>query len=111
MLTNFVIEFNLDILCISETWLLDSVPSSFVNMQGFSIVRTDTLGPTAKHGVCVYIKSGLSFQSVDTPIHNLHCVKLIEFDIYIIVVYRPPSNTPEDNALLAAYITEFCLDK
>ena len=45
---------NLDVLCISESWLLPSMPSSYVGIEGFTIYRCDG---GYGGGVCVYVRS------------------------------------------------------
>ena len=47
--------FSLDIFGVLETWLLPTTPDSFVSIFGYGIVRTDTVGNIAKHGVCLFI--------------------------------------------------------
>ena len=104
-------EFSVDILCISETWLIPAIGDSFVDISGYKIVRTDTTGSTMKHGVCIYVKNCISFYSVVSSVANLHCIKLSAYDIYVILVYRPPSNTLQQNSDLNDFLNNFCIDK
>ncbi len=64
-----------------------------------------------KHGVCLYIKNSLSYISLDFGISNVHAVHLVLLDCYIVVVYRPPSNSPDENTSLINFIVQFCVDK
>ena len=46
-----------DVLCISESWLLPSMPSRFVDIEGFTVYRCDE---GYGGGVCVYVRNELS---------------------------------------------------
>ena len=35
-------------------------------------------------------------------------VKLLSYALYIIIVYRPPSYTVEDNCILQSFLDNFC---
>ncbi len=50
-------ERNTDILCISESWLLSSVPDHFVNIHGYKIFRCDG---GRGGGACIYVRDDLS---------------------------------------------------
>ena len=52
---------NVDIACITESWLSSSVPDSAVNINGYTIVRNDR-SQNIGGGVCLYIKSSLSYK-------------------------------------------------
>ena len=47
----------LDILCVSETWLLSSMPSRFVDIDGFTIYRCDEGNGG---GACIYVRNELT---------------------------------------------------
>ena len=40
-------------MCVNETHLTQSMPSSFVEVPTYNIVRNDVQGTHAKHGVCM----------------------------------------------------------
>ena len=50
-----------------------------------------------KHGVCVYVHYSVLIDSIDAPISNVLTFRLVSLNVYVIVVYRPPSNTPHAN--------------
>ena len=52
---------NVDIACITESWLSSSVPDSAVNINGYTIVRNDC-NLNIGGGVCLYIKGSLSYK-------------------------------------------------
>jgi hypothetical protein len=104
-------QHSLDIFGVTESWLLPSVRDSFVEIAGYRIVRTDAFGEIRKHGVCFYVKSGLVFVSVDVEVPNVHVVNLVDFELYVVLVYRPPSNSVDDDKLLVNFLFEFCLGR
>ena len=78
---------------------------------GYELVRTDTYGHIPKHGVCFYVKKGIHYESVPSNCPNLHTIYLISYNIYAVLVYRPPSNNDEDNTCLLQYLLNFCIVK
>ena len=48
---------DIDILCVSESWLLPNVPDDFVDIPGYKIFRCDG---GRGGGVCIYVKDVLS---------------------------------------------------
>ena len=102
---------SIDLLGISETWLTEDTPSSFVGLPGFDLVRADSPGNVRKHGVAVYISSSIKFVRIDCSVSNVVVVYICSLDLYVLTVYRPPSFSVEDNAALIDFIVEFCLDK
>lgn len=60
-------EGNHHVAAVCETSLVPSVPSSFVSVPGFQVVRIDDGGSIRKHGECLYIKDSfkVSFSCCD----------------------------------------------
>ena len=54
---NFLMDNNISILGVSETWLLPSIPTCIVAIPTYEMVRCDVEGDTPKHGVCLYVKN------------------------------------------------------
>ena len=44
---------NLSVLAITETWLVESIGTPFVDVDGFYFYRRDVAGDVRKHGVGV----------------------------------------------------------
>ena len=107
----FLDQQMLHILGITETHLLQSMPSSFIDIPNYSVVRNDTPGSFPKHGVCIYIHASVKFEQVTTPCHNLLSVYLTDLDVYVIIVYRPPSSSAVETELLYDFLLSFCGDK
>ena len=49
--------------------------------------------------------------SLVKPLPNIISFHLTAFDVHCLLVYRPPSNSPDVNKAVLRYITEFCTDK
>ena len=85
----FLSHNNIDILAVTETWLLPSIPDSFVAIPNFK----DTSENTSKHVTCLYIRNIISYFALDLPVRNIVGVHLPSYDAYILAAYRPPSNS------------------
>ena len=102
-LSCFMADESLHVLGVGETWLLESDSSSFVAVDGFTLIRSDVRGDNRKHGVAVYVADALKFEEVELDLPNLVILKLMEFAMTVIVAYRPPSyNDIENNKLCDA---------
>jgi exonuclease III len=88
-----------DILALNETRLHPDIPSEFVNIDGYDIVRMDR----DKHGggVCFYIRRTISYLNRgDLVLENLEsvCLEINQpnsCSFIISTIYRPPSATVE----------------
>ena len=100
-----------DIICITESHLLQHIPDSFVDLPGYTLYRHDTSGSVAKHGVCCFVRTRLMIDKFATPAPNVLTFHLVLYDVYVCVIYRPPSNTPQTNEALANFLVEFCQEK
>ena len=88
------------VLGVGETWLLNADSSSFVSLDGFALLRSDVHGTVRKHGVAAYISNSLKFEEIEVDVPNVIVLKLLDFSLIIVVVYRPPSyNDLENNKL------------
>ena len=84
------------------------VSSSFVAVEGYSVVRGDVQGLIRKHGVCLYIRDSVRFVEIDLGCQNLAAVHLVKYDLFVLSVYRPPSYTDQENISLIRMLCEFC---
>ena len=90
-------------VCMDET--------SYVEISGYKIIRKDDPSNIRKHGVAIYIRNNLKFVEITCDIKNVLIVKLLEQDIYIVILYRPPSYSLEENQSLSNFLQEFCNSK
>lgn len=57
---------NVDVVCITETWLQSHISDSVVAINGYNLIRRDRRD--ARHGgVCMYIKSFIPFTVLEDP--------------------------------------------
>ena len=108
VLFDFVVGCGLGLFGVAETWLLPDVPDSFVALSGYALVRCDTTSGVRKHGVGLYIKSDIKFRFLDEGCANVCCVHLVDFDVFVAMVYRPPSNGSDENTSICDFLYSFC---
>ncbi len=58
-----VINRNIDILCVSETWLLPRTPDNYIHIPDYNVYRCDK---NYGGGVCVYVKNCLATNEIAT---------------------------------------------
>ena len=113
--TNYVMDFicdnRLDIVDIGESWLNSKTPDSYVAIRGFEIFRCDAEGDVNKHGVCLYVSNALKCTVHDPFCPNVIAVHLQDYNILIMMVYRPPSYTTVQNDVLINCLILFCENK
>ena len=68
----------MDILCVSETWLLPTMQSRLINISGYSVYRCDG---GRGGGVCIYVKTIFNVTVLST---NLEKSPLVE-DIWLVI--------------------------
>lgn len=71
ILSDFVVDMELDVLGVAETWLISDVYDSCVALNGYSVVRCDVDGHIRKHGVCLYSKKTIKYSTVDICCRNV----------------------------------------
>ena len=99
---------HLDVICVTETHLLSHLSSSIVSIPNYSLVRHDVDGQVYKHGVCCYIHNRLMFDSFSQPLPNLLSFRLTSFNVFVLLVYRAPSNSEDTNKRISSFILDFC---
>ena len=60
-LENMLNENNIDIVGVSETWLVPSTPDSFVQIEGYRFIRSKNVTNIKKHEVGMYIRNHIKF--------------------------------------------------
>ena len=56
-----IFKINLDILCLTETWLHDMIDDSVVKNDGYHLIRRDRNYNTRGGGVCIYVRNTIVF--------------------------------------------------
>ncbi len=100
-------DYDISVLGISESWLLSSTPSSFVDIPNYVLFRKNVLGNIPKHGLCMYLRSHLNYMEVNVQIPNVVVAYLLDYDSYIATIYRPPSNLFGDDERLLIFFMNF----
>jgi len=113
-LHHFMVTDSPDVLLVTESWLTPEYSSTLLaDPKCYSLLRNDrsSLGG----GVCVFIKSGIDFVSVDVP-SAFNDLELLVFDILgvhikyrFILSYCAPGSLVNNITLLTKAIDHFCL--
>ena len=104
-------EYVLSVVAVCETWLIPSVSSSFISIDGFRVARGDSSLFVRKHGCCLYVRDSLAFIQMGVDLPNVVAVLLLDLDVYILAVYRPPSSSLTQNENLVSFISNFCVGR
>ena len=104
-------SLKLDVMCITETHLLQHISDSFVQIPGYSLLRNDVEGRVYKHGVCAYVRENIAVGDVSAPIPNILTFCLVSYNVSVVVVYRPPSNCDSENERVCSFLRSFCAEK
>lgn len=106
------------IICITETWLNDTVDSCNVGIDGYELCRMDRCYRRGG-GAAVYICRGVHFEDISqlysfsTHVDSL-VLEIYTFNIILICIYVPPSVTADtlrDVHEAIVYITDDILSK
>ena len=96
-----IFETNLDIFCISETWLKDDINDDMIHIPGYTVVRRDRNCNKRGGGVCIYIRSNISFV-YRNDFHNdvveavwIELPRTNSDKIIVGSLYRPPNADTE----------------
>ena len=108
-INNIALEYDLHIISVTETWLTEDCNSSFVQLPEYMFYRGDVEGSIRKHGAGLYIAKSLKHVEIDTYLPNIVAVHLLELDIHVVSIYRPPSYSADENDKLLRFIEEFSL--
>ena len=88
------------VICITETWLSDTVDSPLVAISGYCLCRCDRSSRRGG-GTAVYIKEGTCFLQLETSsLTFLNCdccwIDLTQIGVLVICTYIPPSIKAEE---------------
>ena len=108
---SLISENSINFLGVSETWLTASVGDSFINIPGYHLLRCDSPSQRKKHGVAAYICNMCKYEVVDCSLENILIVYLFEYGIFVITVYRPPSNSEMTDSNLINFLEQYCQNK
>jgi hypothetical protein len=98
---------NPDIIIITETWVDDSVPDSFLSVNGYVILRCDR--DVYGGGVAIFIRQPFSHEVIDFPSlpklkSNVLCCKVPDLRSIFVCVYHPYWGTAPEHMLLLEHL-------
>ena len=104
--STYCVDKNCDIICISETWLNDTIPNCNIELPGYNIYRRDRADGYG--GVMVYVSNSLIVHEIiemrSNTVENIWLmVKLGPKIMLVAVFYRPPNADPN-------HVTDFLED-
>ena len=114
---NFVSIFskahNIDIFAITESWLQPHIVNAAVDIMDYILYRNDFPSPHPKFGVCVYVKKNLRAEMYHgIAAHpNTLLVHIPNLRLFVLIVYRPPSYSREENVALINYVQDICIGR
>ena len=82
-----------------------------MDIPNYVLIRKDVEGTVPKHGVCLYISSKLMHKEITVDIPNVVVVYLLHLNLYVLSIYRPPSYSENENAVLLDFLYNFCTGK
>ncbi len=58
---NFALEFNHDLVCVTETWLRETISDNSIQIPGYFLLRRDRVSDS-HGGVCIYISEQIQYE-------------------------------------------------
>ena len=77
----------------------------------YDLLRNDASSTVQKHGVCVYVHRDINVDNVTCPMTNVLVFRLTKYNVFVIVVYRPPSYTQVQNQELLGLLDNVVRDR
>ena len=105
---HLITRFSLNIVAVCETWLVPSGISSFFAIDGFQVVRGDCSNSIRKHVCCLYV-CGLSHLFRLTLVCSISLLCCLLIWIFVVVIYRSPSNTAMQDEHLPSFLSDSCV--
>ena len=68
----------------------------------------NNFGTLSSFYVGVYVRESLRVVPVEVDLPNLVIVFVVQWSLYVVAMYRPPSYSSEDNARLLSFLSMFC---
>lgn len=102
---------NAHVLGVTETWLINAIPDAAVSIPNYTIFRNDVSGSVHEHGVGIYVHNSYRCLNMNIKVPNICTVFLTDYKIFIVVAYRPPSYSLQDNNTLIEFLTDFCTNR
>ena len=105
---------NFDIICVSETFLNSDYPNDDprLNLQGYTMTRSDHPSNTKRGGVCVYYKENLPFVRRNDITFLDECIvgeiRVKNSKCFVTCVYRSPNQTSDETTNFITGFEQTC---
>ena len=109
-LTDLISKNNVKIVAVTESHLIPCIRNAAIAIPHYDILRND-VGNVQKHGVCVYVHHEVQVDNVLCPMTNVLVFRLTKYNVYVVVVYRPPSYTHAQNQELLCLLDDVVRDR
>jgi hypothetical protein len=111
---------NAEIICVTETWLNETISDSELHVEGYNIFRKDRL--TRGGGICCFIKNNIQcvrrvdLENVSNDFNEIIICELRDNinnynPTYLVIIYRPPNATTDFNVNLRQCLNNISLCK
>ena len=108
-ISHMAASHKLKVIAVSETWLTAEDNISFVNIPGYEFFRGDgreVSDRRRKHGAGMYISKDIKVIQVEVPVPNTVAVRVVDLDLLIVSIYRPPSYEVWENDALLNFLED-----
>ena len=108
---SILLEYKIDIFCLSETFLDLTKPSTFFKINNYDILRKDRVTGQGG-GLLCFIRKGIPFQminSLDPVIPESMTLKITQTNtlpFIICLLYRPPSTLVDWNQVFSQHVQQ-----
>lgn len=81
--------------------------------SGYTQLRLNTWRAMSPSMVCVclYISTGLKYNEICVDIPNVVVIYLLQLNLHVLSIYRPPSYSEHENLTLLNFLYDFCTGK
>lgn len=110
-LADFISKNDVKIVAVTESHLIPCISNASIAIPHYDVLRNDVSGTVQKHGVCVYIHRDLNVDSVSCPMKNVLVFRLTKYNVFVAVVYRPPSYSNVENQELIEVLDDVVRDR
>jgi len=56
---------NIDVLCLTETWLHPDIPSEYIEIENYTLIRRDRAGVGKGGGICIFVRDVFTVRTID----------------------------------------------
>ena len=105
-------QFHPDIICITETWLDESIQNANLGLKNFNIFRRDR--NMHGGGILIGVKNSLNSNLKEVSMNHeliFITIKIRNNDLNICLAYRPPNMSPQENSNMLTHLDDNLREK